>query len=63
MSMDKHGGAGAKVQSIPILCERLFSVLDGIGAAFEIILLNDGSKDNTDAALRAAAALPTAIGR
>lgn len=42
-------------QSVPILCDRLLSVLDGLGTPFEIILVNDGSKDNTGAALRAAA--------
>jgi dolichol-phosphate mannosyltransferase len=43
-------------QSIPILCERLLAVLDEVGTPFEIILVNDGSKDNTGAVLRAAAA-------
>jgi dolichol-phosphate mannosyltransferase len=42
-------------QNIPVLCERLLAVLDGFGAAFEIILVNDGSKDGTGRVLRAAA--------
>jgi dolichol-phosphate mannosyltransferase len=42
-------------QSIPILCDRLLAVLDGLDAPFEIILVNDGSKDNTGAVLRVAA--------
>jgi dolichol-phosphate mannosyltransferase len=44
-----------EAQSIPILCDRLLAVLDGLGARFEIILVNDGSKDNTEAVLRTAA--------
>jgi dolichol-phosphate mannosyltransferase len=43
-------------QNVPVLCERLLAVLDGIGAPFEIILVNDGSKDGTGKVLRAAAA-------
>jgi len=42
-------------QNIPILCERLLTVLDGLGTPFEIILVNDGSKDKTGLVLRAAA--------
>jgi len=43
-------------KSIPILCERLLAVLDALGAPFEIILVNDGSKDGTRSALQTAAA-------
>lgn len=43
-------------QNIPILCDRLLAVLDALGAPFEIILVNDGSKDRTGEVLRAAAA-------
>jgi dolichol-phosphate mannosyltransferase len=42
-------------RNIPILCERLLAVLDGLDAPFEIIFVNDGSKDGTGAALSAAA--------
>jgi dolichol-phosphate mannosyltransferase len=42
--------------NIPVLCERLLAVLDGIGTPFEIILVNDGSSDRTQAAMRTAAA-------
>jgi dolichol-phosphate mannosyltransferase len=43
-------------KNVPVLCERLLSVLDGLGLPFEIILVNDGSKDGTSRVLRAAAA-------
>jgi dolichol-phosphate mannosyltransferase len=43
-------------QNIPILCDRLLAVLDGLGTPFEIIIVNDGSKDKTGLVLRAAAA-------
>ncbi len=33
--------------SIPILCEQLFSILDSLKSDFEIITVNDGSKDNS----------------
>src|ERR1700753_2925986 len=41
--------------SIPTLCERLLATLDAMGAPFEIILVNDGSKDTSQVALRAVA--------
>src|SRR4051812_24013271 len=44
-----------EAQSIPILCDRLLSVLDRLATPFEIILVNDGSKDDTGSVLRAAA--------
>jgi dolichol-phosphate mannosyltransferase len=43
-------------RNIPVLCARLLEVLDRLGAPFEIILVNDGSKDGTGAVLRTAAA-------
>ena len=45
-----------EAESIPVLLERLLAVLDPLGKPFEIILVNDGSKDGTQAALRDAAA-------
>jgi dolichol-phosphate mannosyltransferase len=45
-----------EAKSIPTLCSSLLAVLDEMGKPFEIILVNDGSKDNTQAVLRAAAA-------
>ena len=45
-----------EAKSILVLCERLLAVLDGLGKPFEIILVNDGSKDDTKAVLRHAAA-------
>jgi dolichol-phosphate mannosyltransferase len=41
--------------SIATLCDRLLETLDRIGSRFEIILVNDGSSDQTQAAMRAAA--------
>lgn len=41
--------------SIPTLAERLLATLDAMGAPFEIILVNDGSADGSQAALRAVA--------
>lgn len=43
-------------RNVPVLCERLLATLDGIGVPFEIILVNDGSADRSQAALRNAAA-------
>lgn len=43
-------------ESVSLLCESLFGVLDGIGRTFEIICVDDGSSDGTLAALRLAAA-------
>jgi len=42
--------------NVPVLCERLLAVLDKQSWKFEIILVDDGSKDNTAQELRAAAA-------
>src|SRR5262249_19081546 len=43
-----------EAQNIPLLVERLFAVLDGLGRAFEVIAVNDGSTDRSLDALRAA---------
>ncbi|MDW6020953.1 glycosyltransferase family 2 protein [Mesorhizobium sp. BAC0120] len=43
-------------ESIPILCEKLFGVLDRMGKTFEIICINDGSSDASLTALRKVAA-------
>ena len=42
-------------ESIKPLCERLLSVLDEMGKAFEVIFVNDGSSDNSMPLLREAA--------
>ncbi len=42
--------------NLPILVERLFPVLEGLGRGFEVIVVNDGSRDATLAVLRALAA-------
>lgn len=34
-------------QSIPLLCEKLQSILQGIADHYEVILVNDGSRDNS----------------
>lgn len=38
-------------KNIPTLCERLFAALDPLGVSFEIIMINDGSRDGSWAAL------------
>lgn len=43
-------------ESIPKLCESLFSVLDGIGRSFEVICVNDGSRDTSLEVLKSQAA-------
>lgn len=45
-----------EASNIPILVERLFAVLEGLGRSFEVIAVNDGSTDRSLDALRAAAA-------
>ncbi len=42
-------------ESIAMLCERLLEVLDAMEQSFEIVLVNDGSSDNSAAALEKAA--------
>lgn len=44
-------------RNIPVLAERVLAVLDGIGKPFEVILVDDGSKDGSWAALEKEAAL------
>ena len=34
-------------QNLPILYERIKTVMDGLGESWELILINDGSRDNT----------------
>lgn len=41
--------------NIPRLCEKLIAVLDQIGSPYEVILVNDGSADRSQDALRDAA--------
>lgn len=38
-------------ESLPILYDRLFPVLDGIKKSYEVILVNDGSRDKTSEVL------------
>jgi undecaprenyl-phosphate 4-deoxy-4-formamido-L-arabinose transferase len=38
--------------SLPILSSRLFPVLDKLGKPYEVLLVNDGSKDNTSLVLK-----------
>lgn len=39
-------------RNLPLLIERLFSVLDGLGRPFEVIVVNDGSTDGSLRVLR-----------
>jgi glycosyltransferase involved in cell wall biosynthesis len=45
-----------EAENIPILAERLFPVLEGLGRPFEVIAVNDGSSDRSLDALRRIAA-------
>lgn len=39
--------------SLPLLFERLYPALDGLGASYEVLFVNDGSRDRSAAVLRA----------
>jgi dolichol-phosphate mannosyltransferase len=39
-------------ESIPVLCEKLFGVLDRMGRVFEVLCIDDGSSDGSLAALQ-----------
>lgn len=36
-----------EIENLPILCEKLHNVLSGMGSSYEIILIDDGSTDNS----------------
>jgi undecaprenyl-phosphate 4-deoxy-4-formamido-L-arabinose transferase len=38
--------------SLPILAERLFTALNHLGKPYEVLLINDGSRDNTSSVLK-----------
>jgi len=46
-----------EAQNLPVLLERLFPVLHGLGRSFEVIVVNDGSTDDSLRVLRALAAI------
>src|SRR5437762_1829100 len=55
-------------ESLPVLLDRLTVVLKSLGGASEIIVVNDGSRDGTEAVLRQQAArlpgvVPIMLGR
>ena len=40
-------------ENIPLLCDELFPVLDRLGCTFEVIAVDDGSRDGSFAVLKA----------
>jgi glycosyltransferase involved in cell wall biosynthesis len=45
-----------EAQNLPVLVERLFPIMHGLGQPFEVIVVNDGSTDDSLEVLRALAA-------
>ncbi len=39
-------------QALPLLFARLYPALDALGASYEVVFINDGSRDRSAALLR-----------